>query len=126
MRKQAKCLFKKNPITSTWSLNDLRCEKLVSETNKHQYAEHQQCVDVSAASACFLCELTVELTAHQLHAQGAGLATHHRNNADVLGNDWGVKQVGLGAVVVHISNKYLQRKDELANCVKCAVNLLFF
>lgn len=74
---------------------------------------------------CLLCEFTVELTAHQLHAQGAGLATHHRDDADVLGDDRGVKQVGLGAIVVHVSNKYLQRK-ELTNCVNCTVNQLFF
>lgn len=59
---------------------------------------------------CFLCEFTIEFTAHQLHTHSAGLATHYRDNADVLGNDWGVKQVGLGAVIVHVSNKYLQRK----------------
>lgn len=71
-------------------------------------------------AVCFVCEFTVELTAHQLHAQGAGFATHYWDNADVLGNDWRVKQVGLGAVVVHVSNEYLQRKEESANCV-CTV-----
>lgn len=106
-------------IFPTWGLNYLICEKLVSVTNK-QYIERRKCVFV-----CFLFEFTVELTAHHLHAQGAGLATHHRDNADILGNDRGVKQVGLGAVVVHVSNKYLQRKEELVNCVVCAINLLF-
>lgn len=67
---------------------------------------------------CFLCEFTVELAAHQLHAQGAGLATHHRDHADVLGDDWGVKQVGLGPVVVHVSNKHLQRREESGKCVR--------
>ena len=59
---------------------------------------------------CFLCEFTVELTAHQLHAHGAGLATDHRDDADELGDDGGVEQVGLGAVVVHVSHKYLHSK----------------
>lgn len=106
-------------IFPTWGLNYFIYLKLVSVTNK-QYTERRRCVFV-----CFLFEFTVELTANHLHAQGAGFATHHRDNADVLGNDWGVKQVGLGAVVVHVSNKYLQRKEELVNCVVCAINLLF-
>lgn len=63
----------------------------------------------------FLCRFTVELTAHQLHSQGAGLTTHDRNNADILGNDWGVKQIGLGAIVVHITRKYLQKREVLKN-----------
>lgn len=92
-------------------MNDLRCEKMVSVTNKHQCTGYV-CV------VCFLCEFTVELTAHQLHAHGARLATHHRDDADVLGDDWRVKQVGLCAVVVHVSDKYLQSKKELVNCVK--------
>lgn len=58
-------------------------------------------------------ELTVEFAAHQLHAQGAGFATHDGNDADVLGDDWGVKQVGLDAVVVHVSNKYLLKKEKV-------------
>lgn len=62
---------------------------------------------------------TVELTPHQLHAHGASFATHHRDDADVLGNDWGIEQVRLGAVVVHVSNKHLLRKEELAQCVTC-------
>jgi len=53
------------------------------------------------------CEFTVEFAAHQLHAQGAGLATHNRNDTDVLGDDWGFKQVGLSAVIVHVPHKYL-------------------
>ena len=61
-------------------------------------------------NVCFLCEFTIELTAHQLHAHGAGLAAHHRDDAEVLADDRGVKQVGLSAVVVRVSNKYLQIK----------------
>lgn len=52
-------------------------------------------------------EFTVELTADQLHAQGAGLATHNRNDAEVLCDDRGVEQVGLGAVIVYVPLKYL-------------------
>ena len=55
----------------------------------------------------FVCNFTIQLAAHQLHAHGAGLATHNRDNADKLGDDWRVKQVGLGAVIVHVSHKYL-------------------
>ena len=106
-------------VVPTWGLNYLTCGKLVSITNK-QYDERQKCVFV-----CFLCEFTVKLTAHHLHAQGASLATHHRDNADVLGNDRGVEQVSLGAVIVHISNKYLHGNEELVNCVVCTINLLF-
>lgn len=58
-------------------------------------------------SGCFLCEFTVEFTAHQLHAQGASLTAHNRNNADVLGNDWGLKDVGLGTIIVHVPHKNL-------------------
>lgn len=71
----------------------------------------------------FLCRLTVELTAHQLHSQGAGHTTHHRNNADILGNDWGVKEIGLGAIVVHITHKYLGRREVLQNLNIYIVNI---
>lgn len=77
---------------------------------------------------CLLCEFTVEFTAHQLHAQSASLATHHRDNADVLSNDWRVKQVGLGAVVVYISHKYLRKrggKKEIGR-LKTASSILVF
>lgn len=71
---------------------------------------------------CCLCEFTVELTANQLHAQSAGFATHYRDNAYVLGDDWRVKQVGLGAVIVHIPNKYLQKREKLTKSIKCPNN----
>lgn len=51
---------------------------------------------------------TIELTAQQLHAQGAGLAAHNRDDTDVLGHDRRVKQVGLGAVVIYVADKNLQ------------------
>jgi len=57
-----------------------------------------------------VCVCTVELTAHQLHAHGAGLAAHHGDDADVPGDDRRVEQVGLGAVVVKVTDKHLQRK----------------
>lgn len=63
-------------------------------------------------------QITIEFTAHQLHAKGAGFATHDRNDADVLGNDRGVKQVGLGAVIVHVPNKQLLKEEELVNFFK--------
>jgi hypothetical protein len=52
---------------------------------------------------------TIELTAHQFHAQGAGLATDHGDDAEVLADDGRVKQVGLGAVVVHVPHKHLEK-----------------
>ena len=64
---------------------------------------------------------TVELTAHQLHAQGAGLATHHGNDADVLGHDGRVKQVGLGAVVIDVPHEDL-RKSPPQNLQSCQHN----
>lgn len=51
---------------------------------------------------------TIEFTAHQLHAQRAGPAAHHRDDADVLGYDRRVKEVGLCAVVICIANEYLR------------------
>lgn len=56
------------------------------------------------------CVHTIELTANQLHPQGAGLAAHHGDDADELGDDWWVKQVGLGAVVVHVPYEHLTDK----------------
>lgn len=53
------------------------------------------------------CEFTVEFAAHQLHAQGACLTAHNRDNTDVLSDDWGVKQVGLSAVIVNVPHKHL-------------------
>jgi len=50
---------------------------------------------------------TIEFTAHQLHAQRAGPAAHHRDDADVLGYDRRVKEVGLCAVVICVANEYL-------------------
>lgn len=47
-----------------------------------------------------MCLFTIELTAHQLHAQRARLAANHRHDADVLGHDRRVKEVGLCAVVI--------------------------
>lgn len=58
-----------------------------------------------------MCELTVELAAHQLHAQRAGFAADHRDDADVLADDGRVEQVGLGAVVVHVPDENLQNQD---------------
>lgn len=55
---------------------------------------------------------TVELAADQLHAQSARLATHHGDDADVLSDDWGVKQVGLATVVIYISCKHLSKRGE--------------
>jgi hypothetical protein len=53
--------------------------------------------------------LTIELTAHQLHAQGAGLSAHHRDDPDILGHHRGLEQVGLGAFVVYVGHKDLWR-----------------
>jgi len=52
---------------------------------------------------------TVELAAHQLQAQRAGPAADHWDDADVLGQDGGVEQVGLGAVVVGVADEDLRR-----------------
>lgn len=54
---------------------------------------------------------TIESTAHQLHAQRAGLAANHRDDADVLGHDRRIKEVGLCAVVICVSNENLQHTD---------------
>lgn len=51
--------------------------------------------------------ITIELTANQLHAESAGLATDHGHHADVLGHDGGVEHVGLGSVIIHITHKHL-------------------
>lgn len=72
-------------------------------------------------SGRFLCEFTVEFTAHQLHSQSASLTTHNGNDADVLGNDRGVKNVSLGAVIVHVPDKNLGERWEQANCVNCTI-----
>lgn len=58
-----------------------------------------------------LCVFTIESTAHQLHAQSAGLAANHRDDADVLGHDRRVKKVGLCAVVICVSHENLQHTD---------------
>lgn len=55
--------------------------------------------------------ITVELTANQLHAQSAGLATHHGHHTDVLGHDGGVEHVGLGAVIIHVTHKHLGTQE---------------
>lgn len=54
---------------------------------------------------------TVQLAAHQLHAQRARLSTHHGDEAEVLRHDGRVKEVGLGAVVVRVSHKHLPQRD---------------
>lgn len=54
--------------------------------------------------------LTVELAAHQLHAERARPPTHQRNHTHELGDDRRVEQVGLGPVVVHVPNEHLQRR----------------
>ena len=51
---------------------------------------------------------TVQLAAHQLHAQRARLPTHERNDPDELGDERRVEQVGFGSVVIHITHKHLQ------------------
>lgn len=53
---------------------------------------------------------TVQLAAHQLHAQCARLPTDHWDDSDELGDEWRVKQVGLGSFVVDIPNKHLYRE----------------
>lgn len=60
---------------------------------------------------------TVELAAHQLHAQCAGLATHQRQEPDVLGNDGRVEQVSLGSVVVHVPCKHLRTGQQSTGSV---------
>lgn len=54
------------------------------------------------------CAFTIEFTAHQLHTQRACPATNHGDDADVLGHDGRVKQVGLCAVVIRVPHKNLQ------------------
>lgn len=51
---------------------------------------------------------TVELAAHQLHAQRAGPAADQREEPEVLGDDGRVEQVSLGSVVVHVPRKHLR------------------
>lgn len=55
-------------------------------------------------------DFTVQLTAHQLHAQCACLPTHHWDDSDELGDERRVKQVGLGSFIVDIPNKHLYRE----------------
>lgn len=50
---------------------------------------------------------TVELAAHQLHAQRAGPAADQRQEPEVLGDDGRVEEVSLGSVVVHVPRKHL-------------------
>lgn len=50
---------------------------------------------------------TIQLTAHQLHAQRARSAANHRDDANVLGHNGRLKEVGLGAVVICVPNKDL-------------------
>ena len=54
---------------------------------------------------------TIEFTANQLHAQGAGPAANHGDDADVLGHDRRVEKVGLRAVVIYVAHKNLQHTD---------------
>ena len=66
---------------------------------------------IKAACVCLcVCVHTIELTAYQLHTQGARLATHHRDDADKLGDYWRVEQISLGAVVVHVPYEHLTDK----------------
>lgn len=58
-----------------------------------------------------LCVFTIEFTAHQLHAQRAGPAADHRDDADVLGHDRRVKKVGLCAVVICVAHENLRRTE---------------
>lgn len=51
---------------------------------------------------------TVELAAHQLHAQRAGFAADQREEPEVLGDDGRVEQVSLDSVVVHVPRKHLR------------------
>lgn len=57
------------------------------------------------------CAFTIEFTAHQLHTQRACPATNHGDDADVLGHDGGVKEVGLCAVVIRVPHKNLQHAN---------------
>lgn len=57
------------------------------------------------------CVFTVELTSDQLHTQRARPAADHRDDADELGDDGRVKQVGLCAVVICVSMENLQHTD---------------
>lgn len=54
---------------------------------------------------------TVELTSDQLHTQRARPAANHRDDADELCDDGGVKQVGLCAVVICVAKENLQHMD---------------
>lgn len=58
-----------------------------------------------------VCVFTIEFTAHQLHAQCAGPAANHRDDADVLGHDRRVEKVGLGAVVVCVAHENLRHPE---------------
>lgn len=70
----------------------------------------QPTVCVKTALGVF-CVVTVEFTADQLHAQRAGPATNHRDNTDILGYNWRVKKVGLGAVIICVAHKNLRHTD---------------
>lgn len=54
---------------------------------------------------------TIEFTAHKLHAQRAGLAANHWDDADVLGYDRRVKKIGLCAVIICVAHENLQHTD---------------
>lgn len=54
---------------------------------------------------------TMKFTAQQLHAQRAGPATNHGDDADVLGHDRNVKKVCLCAVIIYVAHKNLQQTN---------------
>lgn len=92
-----------------------RCDGRGAQRKRHVRVVREE-QEVLLLRSMFLREHTVQLAAHQFHAQRARLATHHGDHADVLGDDGRVEQVGLGSVVVHVSDKNLQRETESVDC----------
>lgn len=105
-QKSLSSLFPRNlNVISQWQHHKSYCKGHLSFFRLYQVCFLTCCFYVPSRITIVF---TIEFTAHQLHAQGAGPAANHGDDADVLGHDWRVKKVGLCAVVIYVANKNLQ------------------